>query len=234
MPPQCTSYDCEPDVIPIVVIARASADAGKPALIPDASAAAHRLAVANDQPLQSSGTPEAMRPLAPVQRIRTKRDVKMTALPYLLLSLLLVHGTCIAQKKIPVEVAHVGEDAVGHLVAHELRAAIRAAHGGLVVPDLLEASEHPDGLRLTMELARPRIRLQVVGPNASHTGPQTPIAVNIVYDSADMPLGGAYIRSMLEMCGVADAGVCAARILAATSRSIDWMRQNWPSLWKTL
>jgi uncharacterized iron-regulated membrane protein len=158
----------------------------------------------------------------------------MNAWRYLFLSLLLVHGTCIAQKKIPVEVAQVGEDAVGHLVAQELRAAIRAAHGGLVAPQSLEASEHPDGLRLTTELARPRIRLQLVGPSTGTTGPQTPIAVNIVYDSADMPLGGAYIRSILEICGVADAGLCAARILGTTNRSIEWLRQNWPSLWKTL
>ncbi|MEN3355341.1 MAG: hypothetical protein V7640_3499, partial [Betaproteobacteria bacterium] len=93
---------------------------------------------------------------------------------------------------------------------------------------------HPDGLRLTTELARPRIRLQLVGPSTGTTGPQTPIAVNIVYDSADMPLGGAYIRSILELCGVGDAGLCATRILGATNRSIEWLRQNWPSLWKTL
>ena len=158
----------------------------------------------------------------------------MNALRYVMLFLLLVSGTCIAQKKIPVEVAHVGEDAVGHLVAQELRAAIRGAQGALVIPQSLEASEHPDGLRLTMELARPRIRLQLVGPSSGTTGPETPIAVNIVYDSADMPLGGAYIRSLLEVCGVADARVCATRILAATNRSMDWLRQNWPSLWKTL
>jgi hypothetical protein len=158
----------------------------------------------------------------------------MNASRYVVLALLLVHGTCIAQKKIPVEVAHIGEDAVGYLVAQELRAAIRGAQGTLVVPQSLEASEHPDGLRLTMELARPRIRLQLLGPSTGQAGPETPIAVNIVYDSADMPLGGAYIRSVIEMCGVADARVCAARILAAANRSIEWLRQNWPSVWKTL
>jgi hypothetical protein len=157
----------------------------------------------------------------------------MNAPRYVLLALLLVNGTCIAQKRIPVEVAHIGEDAVGHLVAQELRAAIRA-QGALVMPQSLEASEHPDGLRLTMELARPRIRLQLLGPSTGQAGPETPIAVNIVYDSADMLLGGAYIRSVLEMCGVADAQVCAARIMAAANRSIEWLRQNWPSVWKTL
>jgi len=157
----------------------------------------------------------------------------MHASRYVLLALLLVNGTCIAQKKIAVEVAHIGEDAVGRLVAQELRAAIRA-QGALVVPQSLESSEHPDGLRLTMELARPRIRLQLIGPSTGQAGPETPIAVNIVYDSADMPLGGAYIRSVLEICGVADARVCATRILAAANRSIEWLRQNWPSVWKTL
>jgi hypothetical protein len=184
----------------------------------------------------------ALKALPPTRHIRFTgsarferiREVNMNALQCLLLAVLLINGTCIAQKKIPVEVAHIGEDAVGHLVAQELRASIRAAQGALVVPQPLEASEHPDGLRLTMELARPRIRLQLVGPSTANVGPETPIAVNIMYDSADVPLGGAYIRSVLEICGVADARLCAARILAATNRSIEWLRQNWPSLWRTL
>jgi hypothetical protein len=85
-----------------------------------------------------------------------------------------------------------------------------------------------------MELGRPRIRLQLVGPTTAPPGSEAPIAVNIVYDSADVPLGGAYIRSVVEMCGLDNATSCAARILAATNRSLEWLRQNWPSLWKTL
>jgi hypothetical protein len=158
----------------------------------------------------------------------------MRALRYLVLYVLLLQGgICFAQKKIPIEVAHVGNDSVGYTVAEELRAAIRAAQGVLVMPQSLEASDYPAGLRLTMELGRPRIRLQLLGPNTAPPGSETPIAVNIVYDSADIPLGGAYIRSIVEMCGMDNASSCAARILAATNRSLDWLRQNWPSLWKT-
>lgn len=153
---------------------------------------------------------------------------------YVILSLLVVHGACFAQKRIPVEVAHTGNDPVGIIVAQELRAALRAAQTPLVSPESAEATEHPAGLRLTMELARPRIRLQLVGAAARSDAPQSPIAVNIVYESADMPLGGAYIRSIVEMCGIDDAQSCATRILGVTSRSLDWLRHNWPSLWKTL
>ncbi|MGZ5092482.1 MAG: hypothetical protein ACXWCY_00735 [Burkholderiales bacterium] len=159
----------------------------------------------------------------------------MSALRYLVLYLLFLQGgICFAQKRIPVEVAHVGNDSVGYTVAEELRVAIRAAQGALVMPQSLEASDYPAGLRLTMELGRPRIRLQLVGPSTAPPGSEAPIAVNIVYDSADIPLGGAYIRSVVEMCGLDNAGSCAARILAATNRSLEWLRQNWPSLWKTL
>ena len=157
----------------------------------------------------------------------------MTCLRYVFLSLLLLHGACFAQKKIPVEVAHTGDDPVGLTVAQELRAAIRTAQSALASPEALEAAEH-DGLRLTVELARPRIRLQLVGASGNVERAQSPVAVNIVYDSADMPLGGAYIRTLVEMCGIDDAQSCAARILSATRRSLDWLRQNWPSLWKTL
>jgi len=153
---------------------------------------------------------------------------------YVLLALLIAHGVCFAQKRIPVEVAQAGDDPVGYLVAQELRATIRSSVGALVAPQSLEASAHPDGLRLTMELARPRIRLQLVGAHADPASIATPIAVNIVYDSADMPLGGAFIRSMVEICAPDTAQSCAARILAATNRSLEWLRQNWPSLWKTL
>jgi hypothetical protein len=159
----------------------------------------------------------------------------MNAFRYLVLYVLLLQaGICFAQKKIPVEVAHAGNDSVGYTVAEELRAAIRAAQGALVMPQALEASDYPAGLRLTMELGRPRIRLQLVGANTVPPGSETPIAVNIVYDSADVPLGGAYIRTVVEMCGINNASSCAARILAATNRCVEWLRENWPSLWKTL
>ena len=159
----------------------------------------------------------------------------MSAVRYVVLYILLLQGgLCFAQKRIPVEVAHFGNDSVGYIVAEELRAAIRAAQGVLVMPQSLEASDYPGGLRLTMELGRPRIRLQLVSSTTATPGSEAPIAVNIVYDSADVPLGGAYIRSLVEMCGLDNAGSCAARILAATNRSLEWLRQNWPSLWKTL
>ena len=143
-------------------------------------------------------------------------------------------GSAFAQKRIPVEVAQAGDDPVGHLGAQELRATLRSSDGALVAPQSLEASAHPDGLRLTMELARPRIRPQLVGTHPDVASMATPIAVNIVYDSAGMPLSGAFIRSVVEICAPETAQSCAARILAATNLSLEWLRQNWPSLWKTL
>lgn len=158
----------------------------------------------------------------------------MNAWRFILLSLFLYNSACFAQKKIPVEVAHVGEDSVGYIVAQELRDAIRGSQGILVMPEPQEAIAHSYGLWLTVELGRPRIKLQLVTPKASSPGRDTPIAVNIVYDSADMPLGGAFIRSVVEVCGEENARSCASRILETANRSVEWLRQNWPSVWKTL
>jgi len=58
--------------------------------------------------------------------------------------------------------------------------------------------------------------------------------VNVIYDSPDMPLGGAYIRGMVETCGRDDAAGCAERILLKANTTINWLRENWPSLWRTL
>lgn len=88
-------------------------------------------------------------------------------------------------------------------------------------------------MRLTRELARPRIKLQLITTEVE-SGSRTAISVNVIYDSPDMALGGAFIRGMIETCGRDDAAICAQRILVRANTAIEWLRDNWPSLWKTL
>lgn len=148
---------------------------------------------------------------------------------------LLVPAVCCAQQKIPVEVTHVGDDRMGELVMGELRSAIRASRGVLAFPESQAPTLDAYGMRVTSELSRPRIKLQLAtGSDPGNTSREAAIAVTVLYDSASMPLGGAFIRSMLVTCGRDDAAGCARQILGRAHGSMEWLRVHWPSLWKTL
>lgn len=159
----------------------------------------------------------------------------MYTLRWLLLITLLVPAICCAQKKIPVEVTHIGEDRMGELVMSELRDAIRATRGVLAFPDSHAPTLDAYGMRITSELSRPRIKLQLTtGGDAGNASGDAAIAVAVLYDSASMPLGGAFIKGMLVTCGRDNAAACAKQILGRANGSIEWLREHWPSLWKTL
>ena len=157
----------------------------------------------------------------------------MTFLRCFCLIALLASAPSFAQRKVALEVTHVGNDVAGHLLAAELRDAVRKSEGPLVAPPANGAHIERYGMRLTSELARPRIRLQLL-TTSIEPGPYTAVAVNVVYDSPDMPLGGAFVRGMLETCKRDELGACASRILARARTTMDWLRDQWPSLWKTL
>lgn len=157
----------------------------------------------------------------------------MRPLRCLLLLLLVLPSIGFAQKKIPLEVTHIGEDSAGRMLVTALREVIRTTAGQLVPPEGKQSTLESYGMRLTGELARPRIKLQLITTDVE-PGSRTAISVNVIYDSPDMPLGGAYIRGMVETCGRDEAAGCAKRIFLKTNTSIDWLRENWPSLWKTL
>lgn len=154
----------------------------------------------------------------------------MRTLRCVLLALLVMPFAAAGQNRIPLEVTHVGDDATGHTVVQALREAIRT-FDMLTLPLQLEARD-AFGMRLTTQLARPRIKLQLVTSELDAS--RTAIAVNVIYDSPDMPLGGAFIRSAVETCKAEEGSACARRILARTHAAMGWLRDNWPSLWKTL
>ena len=154
----------------------------------------------------------------------------MWTLRSLLLALLVIPFAAVGQTRIPLEITHVGDDMAGRTVVEALREAIRT-FDTLAMPPQLEARD-AFGMRLTTQLARPRIKLQLV--TSELDAARTAIAVNVIYDSPDMPLGGAFIRSAVETCKAEEGNACASRILARAHAAIGWLRENWPSFWKTL
>ena len=154
----------------------------------------------------------------------------MRTLRCVLLALLALPFAANSQTRIPLEITHVGDDAGGRMVVQALREAVRT-FDMVALPLQLDARD-AFGMRLTTQLARPRIKLQLVTSELDTT--LTAIAVNVIYDSPDMPLGGAFIRSAVETCKAEEGRACASRILARTHAAIGWLRENWPSLWKTL
>ena len=158
----------------------------------------------------------------------------MDSLRCLLLIGLLLSAPCFAQRKIALEVTHIGQDAGGQLLVAELRDAVRKSNGPIVPPSASDAVNiERYGMRLTSELSRPRIRLQLLTTEVE-PGAYTAISINVVYDSPDMPLGGAFVRGMVDTCKRNEAAACATRILARATTTMDWLRDNWPSLWRTL
>lgn len=154
----------------------------------------------------------------------------MATLRCVLLALLVMPFAAVGQTRIPLEITHIGDDAAGRTVVQALREAIRT-FDMLATPLQLEARD-AFGMRLTTQLARPRIKLQLVTSELDAS--RTAIAVSVIYDSPDMPLGGAFIRSAVETCKAEEGSACASRILARAHAAIGWLRENWPSLWKTL
>jgi hypothetical protein len=159
----------------------------------------------------------------------------MNTLRCLLLVTLSIPVMCCAQKKIPVEVTHTGDDRMGQLVLNELREAIRTFNGPIGLPEAGGHTVDAYGMRVTTELSRPRIKLQLASPDGeTSANGSTPVFVTVLYDSASMPLGGAFIKGILVSCGRDQAAGCARQILAKANTSIEWLREHWPSLWKTL
>ncbi|MGZ5259627.1 MAG: hypothetical protein ACXWC0_18580 [Burkholderiales bacterium] len=140
---------------------------------------------------------------------------------------------CFAQRKVALEISHVGNDPGGVTVVAELREALRLFESPPEAQaNKVEAVERY-GIRLTSGVSSPRIKLQLL-TTAMESGAQTAVAINVTYDSLEMPLGGAFIRGMFETCGRNETAACAKRILLKTATAVDWFRDNWPSLWRTL
>jgi hypothetical protein len=138
-----------------------------------------------------------------------------------LLLLLALPALAFPQGKTPVSVEHTGDDAAGQLFAFELKEAIRASHGMHLVTGELE----------------PRIKVVLVSHDDSfgeEKGRRTAIAISILYDALDVPLGGAFLTSSVQICGRAVAATCARGVLSLIDKHTDSLRTRAPRLWQTI
>ena len=128
----------------------------------------------------------------------------------------------LAQTKTPIELDHTGKDNAGRLFAFELKEAIRGSQS-------MRLLEGPS--------VEPRIRVLLVSIDAtggSQTGIRTAVSTSILYDSVDVPLGGAYLTSLVQICGRNVMAACARDLLADIDREIESLRTRSPNLWRTI
>src|SRR4051794_3985342 len=94
----------------------------------------------------------------------------------IVLSVLFFPAVSFAQTRVPIEITHAGDDAGGHALVQAVREAIQGFQATLKSPDKLDVSD-AYGMRLTTQLSRPRIKLQLVTGNADSAG-RTAVAVS--------------------------------------------------------
>jgi hypothetical protein len=123
-------------------------------------------------------------------------------------------------KKYPVEILHTGDDRVGTLYAFELKEAIRGSNS----------------MQLVAESFEPRIKVSVVTIDAdsSNRGFASAIAITILYDSIQVPLGGAHLTTMIQLCGRNRVAFCSRDLLSSIDAETNRLRSLSQSLWKTL
>lgn len=135
---------------------------------------------------------------------------------------LLLPAISAAQTRYPVQIVHTGSDQVGLRYAFELREAIRGSKGMTLVNDGLDP---------------PRIKVSLVTIDTESSGERgvaSAIAVTLLYDSIDIPAGGAHLTTVVHVCGRDRVASCARDLLARIDAQVAWLEKNWPSLWKTL
>ena len=151
--------------------------------------------------------------------------MKQLALAFLIC--LLVPSVCLSQaaKKIPVAVTHDGDDQVGQSIAFALKESIRGSQSFFLV-------DHDTLTKM------PRIVVRLISLDLSlpseQPGHDSTIAIVIVYDSLETPGNGVYITSSVQVCGRTQVESCAKGRLPLIDRAVEYLRNSWPSLWKTL
>lgn len=138
----------------------------------------------------------------------------------LVFGIFLVPFASAGQGRFPISVDHSGEDQVGQRYAFELKEAIRGSQGmNLVQADVM-----------------PQIRVVVVTIDDSmqNKGYASAIATTILYDSTEVPLGGAHLTTLVQTCGRDVVNTCARSLLAAIDAQVTRLRTRSPRLWNTL
>jgi hypothetical protein len=158
----------------------------------------------------------------------------MDGVRYCVLAALLISPPSFAARSVPIELIHIGTDAAGVALAAELRQAIRGFESARTAHTDDTEGREPYSLRLANAMSRPHIRLQLLTTSLSEPAPYTAASVNLTFDSAEMPLGGAFMGGMFETCNADEVAACARRIVVKVNTALSWLRDKWPELWATL
>lgn len=124
-----------------------------------------------------------------------------------------------AQPRVPVYLATTvdQEDPVGRSLVYALKESLRSSRGFRLVED---------------EAAWPYLSMRVVTLSTSAGG--TAMAVAFVYDSIEMPMGGAYITTSIQTCGRDRVTSCSTSLMGSLDAASDQLRRGNQGLWQTL
>jgi len=150
----------------------------------------------------------------------------MKALRLVLLLLLVVPSLSFGQaaKKIPVAVFHNGDDSIGQSIAVALKEAIRASQSFVLV----EHDPVSPTPRIVVHLTSFDIPVDTIKDLGSA------VSSVFVYDSAAIPIRGAFIAAVILTCGRDRIEDCARIILPDIATAVELLRTGWPALWKSL
>jgi len=133
---------------------------------------------------------------------------------------LLASSLAMAQDtRVPVAVSQAGDDQVGTQVALALKVAIRESRSFRLV-DHEQAPSFP------------RIVIYLVSVAGSETG--SAISEAIVYDSAYISGPGMFLNLTVQICGRDRVESLAKIILPNIAMALEYLRKDWPDLWRSL
>lgn len=133
---------------------------------------------------------------------------------------LLTSSLALAQDtRVPVAVAYYGDDEVGLLVASTLKAAFLESMSFRLVED----EPTPSFPRMVVYLVSVQISTDA-----------SAIAQSFVYDSPQSGNHGNYIATAATACGENRVALCVKTILSYTDNAVEYLRKNFPDLWRNL
>lgn len=124
-------------------------------------------------------------------------------------------------RRIPVSVAHKGDDLAGKQLAFALKEAVRGSRSFRFVNE--------EGAPAT-----PRIDVHLLSVASDLDRVTTAIAYTSAYDHASIPASGILLNAGVNVCGRDRIESCAKGILPGIDWAVEYLRKDWPDLWRTL
>lgn len=125
------------------------------------------------------------------------------------------------QMRVPVVVAHSGQDDVGQRVAYELREGIRASQS------MRLAADAEVDARITVHLVS-------LDDNRQNPGHASSLAAVYAFDANELPHLGYLLTVFVQNCGIQRTQDCARNLLAYLDREIESLRNKHPGNYSRL